>query len=160
MMSTIYEKAFNWIIRAEGGYVNDSQDPGGETKYGISKHAYPQLDIKNLTLDQAKEIYYKDYWLKCKCDQLPEKLALIVFDFAVNAGISRSIKTLQRALNLSQDGIIGNQTLSAVGSASTSNIITDFMTQKIMFYASLANFDAYGRGWTKRCFGLMGYVYA
>ena len=48
----------------EGGYVNDPTDPGGETNYGISKRAYPKIDIKALTKHEAVKIYYKDYWVK------------------------------------------------------------------------------------------------
>jgi len=55
----------NW----EGGYVDDPKDPGGETKYGISRAQYPKLDIKDLTRDQAIDIYYRDYWLRYKLDE-------------------------------------------------------------------------------------------
>ena len=60
----LFDKAMNFVGLMEGGYVNDPIDKGGETKYGISKRSYPNLDIKNLTKEQAREIYYKDFWLK------------------------------------------------------------------------------------------------
>jgi hypothetical protein len=63
-MSEHFERAVAFVLRHEGGYVNDPRDPGGETKYGISKRAYPRLDIKGLTEADAKEIYRRDYWEK------------------------------------------------------------------------------------------------
>jgi len=120
-----FEKAFEELIGIEGGYVNDPTDRGGETKYGISKRAYPHLDIRNLSLADAKKIYYDDYWQASGADQmLKYDLALELFDTAVNMGQSISRKFLQEALNLMNrngrnfqdllvDGIIGPKTITA-----------------------------------------------
>ena len=120
-----FEKAFEELIGIEGGYVNDPTDRGGETKYGISKRAYPHLDIRNLSLADAKKIYYDDYWKASGADQmLRYDLALELFDTAVNMGQSISRKFLQQALNLMNrngrnfqdllvDGIIGPKTITA-----------------------------------------------
>jgi len=75
----------------EGGYVNDKTDRGGETNYGISKRAYPNLDIRSLTPELAGTIYKNDYWTPAGCDLLPPDMALIVFDTAVNCGVSRAV---------------------------------------------------------------------
>jgi len=104
-MTETFEKAFEKIIGIEGGYVNRKDDKGGETKYGISKKYYPDEDIKNLTLERAKEIYYKDYWKNKKLDldkvtEFDEKLAIELFDIAVNQGVPTAAKYLQEALNL------------------------------------------------------------
>lgn len=90
-----YERAFAFTVGVEGGYCNDPVDPGGETKYGVSKRAYPTLDIKSLTLEQAKIIYYKDYWLKAGCEQKEWPLNLVVFDTAVNRGLAAALKDLK-----------------------------------------------------------------
>ena len=84
--SKTFEDALKFVLKWEGGYSNDPNDPGGETKFGISKRSYPNLDIKNLTLKQAKEIYFQNYWLKAGCDKLTSPLDIIVFDTAVNMG--------------------------------------------------------------------------
>ncbi len=85
------------ILTFEGGYVNHPDDPGGETKYGIAKRYHPTLDIKNLTLDEAKEIYYRDYWLASHAHKIPDlKLALIYFDTAVNCGVATAMRLLKR----------------------------------------------------------------
>ena len=78
------------IFKWEGGYVNDRTDPGGETKYGISKRAHPDVDIAALTKVTAWAIYERDYWLAAGCDRMTPGMALLVFDSAVNCGVSRA----------------------------------------------------------------------
>ena len=116
-------KNFNEIIEKvlehEGGYVNDPTDLGGETKYGITKRFYPDVDIKNLTIEQAKEIYKKDYWDKNKVESLPQNLWHIYFDMCVNMGKRTAVKVLQRAANnrgkdLEVDGGLGPKTIEAL----------------------------------------------
>ena len=102
-----FDEAFDILIGHEGGYVNHPNDPGGETRFGISKRAYPLLDIKVLTLDQAKAIYRRDYWIPAGCDRVPEALRFDVLDMAVNSGVKVAIQTLQRALGVRDDGLIG-----------------------------------------------------
>lgn len=85
-----FDEAFKIVIGHEGGYANDPKDPGGETKYGIAKKFHPGLDIKNLTLDEAKEIYRSEYWEPAGCNGLPYPEDLIVFDTAVNMGVSKA----------------------------------------------------------------------
>ncbi len=81
-------KAFDYVISNEGGYVFDKNDAGGETKYGISKKAYPALDIRALSLEDARKIYHRDFWLKGKFEQIEDKnVATQLFDFAVNFGL-------------------------------------------------------------------------
>jgi len=130
MYTDIYNKAFKIVIGNEGGYVNNPSDPGGETKYGIAKRSFPNLDIKNLTLEKAKEIYYKNYWNTKKLNlddiaKFDEKIAIELFDTGINQGIVTSSKYLQEALNLLNrneklfpdmkvDGWIGKKTLDAL----------------------------------------------
>ena len=97
MYSKNFKKALEFVLRWEGGYSNDPNDPGGETKYGISKRSYPELDISKLTLKQVKEIYYENYWLKSGCDKLEHPLNIVVFDTAVNMGRSRAKKIYDEA---------------------------------------------------------------
>ena len=116
-------KNFNEIIEKvlehEGGYVNDPKDLGGETKYGITKRFYPDVDIKNLTIEQATEIYKKDYWDKNKVESLPQILWHIYFDMCVNMGKRTAVKVLQRAAvnkgkNIEVDGGLGPMTIGAL----------------------------------------------
>lgn len=77
-------KAFDLTVGLEGSYSNDPSDPGGETKYGISKRYHPTLDIKNLTLEQAEAIYLKEYWIPAGCDNAPYPMDVCLFDSQVN----------------------------------------------------------------------------
>ncbi len=154
MFDPNFETAFKLVIQKEGGYVNDPHDKGGETKYGISKKVYPNLDIKNLTLQQAKQIYSKDYWLKSKANQMPARLALIHFDTAVNAGVRIAGKLLQRALNrqgfnLTVDGIVGPKTLDAIKKADLDRLLADYTIERSKYYLRTKN-KRYLRGWLNR----------
>ena len=121
--SSSFDRAFEELLELEGGYVNDPQDPGGETKYGISKQSYPDEDIANLTAARAKAIYCRDYWVPLRLDELHPSVAKEVFEVSINTsrpGLRRSmgVKLLQRALNflgsgVTEDGLIGPETLTA-----------------------------------------------
>ena len=109
------DRCFASVLKYEGGYINHPNDPGGETKYGVSKRQYPYLDIKNLTESHAKEIFKADYWAKIKGDKLPFEVALVMSHIAFMSGPSKAVRILQQSLCLSSvDGILGPQTLSEV----------------------------------------------
>jgi lysozyme family protein len=146
-----FDSAFTIILGSEGGYVNDPRDSGGETKYGIAKKFYPNLDIKNLTVEQAKAIYKKDYWDKAGCDSMPYKMALVAFDCAVNQGVGIAIKLAQKSCNVDDDGIIGKGSLAAFAKATDDNA-TMFLTYRALRYVGTKGFDIYGKGWIKRLF--------
>lgn len=138
------------VIAHEGGYVNDPDDPGGETKYGISKRAYPRLDIKNLTRDAAADIYERDYFTAAKLYMLPDPLAYCVLDFGVNAGTSRAVKVLQRVLGVSVDGVVGKGTAAAVNAVSDPYaLVASYQKARAEYYVSL-NKSRYLQGWLNR----------
>lgn len=85
-----FEMAMAFVRKWEGTYVNDPDDPGGETKYGISKRAYPNEDIKNLTRERAEYLYKRDYWDKLSLDNYPQDKAIVLFNVAVNMGTERA----------------------------------------------------------------------
>ena len=114
-----FKEIIKKVLEHEGGYVNDPKDLGGETKYGITKRFYPDVDIKNLTIEQATEIYKKDYWDKNKVESLPQNLLHIYFDMCVNMGKRTAVKVLQRAANnkgrdIEVDGGLGPMTIGAL----------------------------------------------
>src|SRR5271169_2172410 len=109
-----FDQAFDRLLGNEGGYVNNPADPGGETNWGIAKRSYPSVDIKNLTRDQAKAIYLRDFWLRGKMDQYDPAIAFQIFDIAVNSGIETGVRILQRAAGVADDGNIGPVTAAAV----------------------------------------------
>jgi lysozyme family protein len=123
-----FEAAFLLVVGAEGGYVNDPNDPGGETKYGISKHSYPNVDIANLTYDGAKAIYLRDYWTPLSLDSKPWATALLKFDASVNQGMGY-------AHSLPDDPI-------------------EICVSRALRYASNSQITRYGRGWYNRLFAM------
>lgn len=149
--------AIDFVLEQEGGYENDPKDPGGETNFGISKKAYPNLDIKNLTVDQAKEIYMNDYWVPCRCDEIPTQYAIALFDTAVNEGVETAIKILQKSFGLDQDGIIGPKTLFAVTNGNGRNI-KRFLAERLASYsrlmASKQELLVYATNWSFRVISL------
>ncbi len=145
-----FDQCFAKLIDHEGGYVNNPRDPGGETKYGISKRAYPALDIADLTLDDAKGIYKRDYWERAQCDRLHPDLAFQVFDGAVNSGIGNSIRWLQEAAGVAVDGVVGPLTVRKVGDMDASVVVARYNGVRLKFMASLSTWDTFGRGWAKR----------
>ena len=151
-----FEKHMEFIMKWEAGYVNDPNDTGGETKYGISKRQYPNLDIANLTKEDASEIYKRDYWDKCRCDEIPEFMRLAVFDTAVNCGVVKAIMLLQEVINEIIDGIIGKKTIKNANRASDpKDFLTRYMTGRILYYTKLKQFERYGKGWIKRSVNLI-----
>lgn len=145
-----FERAVEFVLRFEGDYSDDHHDSGGETRYGISKRAYPNIDIKTLTRQQAKDIYYRDYFLRCKCNELPAQLALILFDSAVNQGPTAAIRLLQKSLNVGADGVIGPITIAAAFRASPSLVITEFIARRAYQYALHPEVARFGLGWFRR----------
>lgn len=90
--SNTFGKCMEFVLKWEGGYINDPKDPGGETKFGVSKKAHPNEDIKNLTKERAKEIYRSKYWVASGADTKEWPECLCLFDAAVNCGVSRAKK--------------------------------------------------------------------
>lgn len=160
--SSKFEKAFQYIIANEGGYVFDKNDPGGKTKYGISQKAYPALNIKALTLDAAKKIYFCDYWMKGKFEQIPdENVATQLFDFSVNLGIRAATIVLQRALrsvgvNVQEDGLFGPVTLSSAIFSEPSTLLAAIKSEAAGYYRLIAaknpSQQKFLNGWLNRAY--------
>jgi lysozyme family protein len=145
-----FDEAFEKLIGHEGGYVNDPHDRGGETKFGISKRSYPLEDIKALTLDRAKLLYRRDFWGPSGCDTVPPAAKFDLFDTAVNSGVGRAIRLLQRAVGETEDGILGPRTLQAVQSMPADRLRARFNAHRLLFMAQAPSWPAHGRGWARR----------
>ena len=145
-----FDDAVEIVLTHEGGYVDHPNDPGGETKFGISKRSYPAVDIKNLTRAQAKAIYKRDFWDKVRGDDFPIGVGLCIFDFAVNAGVDRAVRILQMTVGTVQDGKLGNLTIGKANTLHRNDLIERFTANRILYYTSLRTFKSFGRGWTRR----------
>ena len=156
-----FELAFARLVDHEGGYTDDPKDPGnwtggkggvGEckgTKFGIAANTYGHLDIKNLTLADAKKIYREDYW-DVVLDAHPA-IKFQVFDAAVNHGLGNSIRILQRAVGVADDGDWGPHSAKALRALDHNDALLRFLGYRLKFWASLEKFNDYGRGWSRRC---------
>jgi lysozyme family protein len=125
-----FPAAFAIVVGLEGGYTDDPADPGGATKYGISQRAYPGLDIANLTLSAAQDIYREDYWPSAA--GLPWEMALCVFDCAVNQGTGAAHVLRIQATDAAH-----------------------FMALRALRYTQTDDFDKFGQGWLNRLFSIM-----
>lgn len=151
-----FDRAIEIVLKREGGYLSAAEaakqgDPGGETKFGISKRAYPELDISTLTKEQAHEIYQRDYWKQVQADKLTWPLSLFVFDSAVNQGTHAATRMMQQALGTTDDGVIGPTTLNLMSNARQFHA-AKFMAIRAKRYATTNNFDKFGEGWLIRLF--------
>lgn len=155
-----FDVAILLVLAHEGGYVNDPDDPGGETNYGISKRSYPDVDITNLTQAQAIEIYRRDFWDKTWDAIESQEVATALLDASVNMGRMAAVKLLQKAANriyhremLVVDGVFGRKTLDAVNVASE-DVLREFRASRTLFYVDLAwvkpEMKKFLPGWIRR----------
>jgi lysozyme family protein len=145
-----FNQAFDRLLGNEGGYVNDPNDPGGETNWGISKRSYPNVDIKALTREGAKRIYRTDFWDRTSMDDYDPAIAFQVFDIAVNSGIETAVRMLQRAAGVADDGHVGAITIAAVKALSVTDMLMLLIAERLEFWAKLSTWDRFGRGWSRR----------
>ncbi|MDX1506567.1 MAG: glycosyl hydrolase 108 family protein, partial [Spongiibacter sp.] len=144
-----FETAVAHVLAEEGGWVNDPRDPGGETKYGICKRQYPDIDIKSLTVDDAKAIYLRDYWGALPAC-LPEPVDSLVFNCGVNCGVGTAIRLLQRAVGTKDDGDWGPKSREALSGKPRASLPALFCAEWARYYALLDGFPRFGRGWMRR----------
>lgn len=145
-----FKSSLDALFHWEGGYVDDPNDPGGKTKYGISKRAYPDVDIFKLTKKKAGEIYYNDYWEPCGCEDLPAGMDLLVFDTAVNCGTGTAVKMLQESVGSTVDGVYGPNTLDAAQKKNPQSALMEYVSRRSVYYGRLDTFGRYGLGWMRR----------
>lgn len=152
-----YDIAFDRIMGHEGGYVNNPADPGGETNWGISKRSYPHLDIRSLTREDAKAIYYRDFWSVCG-GVLRPAVMFQVFDAAINHGAGNAIRMLQRAVGVADDGHWGPRSIEADHALELNDCLFLFLAERGEFMAKLSTFNSFGRGWVRRIFANLRYA--
>ena len=155
-----FELAFKILIGHEGGLSLNPNDRGnwttgiigrGElkgTKYGISAMTYPHLNIAALTLEQAKEIYARDFW--GDADSFPDAVRFDFFDGAVNSGYRQSVEWLQRAAGAKPDGIVGPKTLQAVQTADPFKLAKRYNGYRLLFMTRTKGWATFNQGWAVR----------
>jgi len=157
----LFNRAIEVVLDHEGGYVDHPTDPGGATNFGISSRSHPEVDIENLTRDDAIEIYWTHHWQGRNFDMLPEKIATKTFDLAVNMGLKAGVVCLQRALRscgilVSIDGVIGPETASGVAGTCELALVAALRSEAASHYrlvlARDEGFAPFAEGWMNRAY--------
>ncbi len=153
-----FERALAFVLSQEGGFSDNAKDPGGATNFGITRatlskwrgKSVTRRDVQSLTRREASSIYHRQYWQRCKCDQLPPALAFLMFDTAVNQGVGRATRFLQKSIDTKVDGIIGPMTLAAVRRREPKRVMIEFAARRMRHYGLLSIFSIFGLGWSRR----------
>lgn len=157
-----FDSALKEILHHEGGFANHPRDPGGITMLGVTKRVWEAWTGKHATVDEMRALtpakvaplYRKNYWDALRCDDLHPALALCVFDFGVNAGVTRSARYLQRMIGAAVDGVPGAKTVAAAKAFVTEHgpaeAVRRFQQSRRDYYRQLSTFDTFGKGWLRR----------
>lgn len=158
-----FDQAFERVIGHEGGFDDNPKDRGNwtsgkigvgqlkGTKYGVSAATYPTLDIANLTLEDAKRLYLRDFWGSAGCDLVPIGMKFDLFDTAVNSGPGMAVRLLQRAAGVIDDGVIGPKTMLAVSNMDPERLLARFNGWRLDFLNdNPSQWAEFGRGWAQR----------
>jgi lysozyme family protein len=157
-MKSTFDYAMRLLLRHEGGFVNHTKDPGGMTNLGVTKrvweeyvgHTVDEAAMRALGPQDVAPLYKKNYWDKIHGDDLPAGVDYACFDLAVNSGVGRAAKILQKAVGTNPDGIIGPATMDAVTSSDPRHLATEICDLRMSFLQSLPTFDTFGKGWSRR----------
>ena len=146
----MFDRLFKWLIELEGGFVDHPDDPGGATKYGITKRVAKlfRKDVREITLNDAKRIYRELYYKNYGIDRLPDPWKVAAFLTGVLVGPGRAIRRMQKILGLKTDGIIGPVTIETA--RNNLDKIPDFLIYNLNLFRRLRHWKTFGRGWTNR----------
>ena len=157
-MTDNFEQCLALVLKHEGGFVNHLQDPGGMTNLGVTKkvweayvgHEVDEAAMRALGPEDVTPLYKKNYWEKVKADRLARGVDYCVFDCAVNSGPSQAVKFIQRALNVTADGVIGALTIAAAEQRDPAELVEQFCEERLHFLQSLKTWPTFGKGWQRR----------
>jgi len=153
-----FNEAVEILLKHEGGYVHDPNDPGGETNFGISKAQYPHVNIKGLTPQKAKEIYYNDFWLKNGLNGIvSQKSANFALDTLVQHG--QGGRLIQQGINkagghVTVDNKVGSKTIAGINSVNSDRFVYEGVGVRKGYYNSLIartpSLAKFKKGWYRR----------
>ena len=150
MYSLGFQVAINRVLAIEGGLVENANDPGGLTNWGISQRSYPNVNVRTLTREAAAAIYYRDFWLRIDAEKFPPAISYQALDFAVNSGCDTAIRKLQAAVGVADDGHWGLVSSDAASKISVPHLTMRFLAERLDFLRKLKNWPAAGAGWAGR----------
>lgn len=159
-MNTNYDRCLLLVLKSEGGYVNNRNDPGGATNYGITQRVYDawrtaqsvrRVPVITISTGEVRSIYKAQYWDACRCDELPAGVDYLTFDAAVNSGVSRSTKWLQSCVGVTVDGHLGLMTMNAIrGINDRTALVNRLCDKRVGFLHALTTWKFFGKGWANR----------
>ena len=158
MAAANWEKAFQAVLKHEGGFVNHPRDPGGMTNLGVTKKVWEDFvgrevderEMRALTPDVVKPLYKKNYWDKIKGDQLPSGVDYAAYDLAVNSGTGRAAKYLQQIAGVHADGVIGPKSMEAILACDPVETVDAICDMRLDFLQRLPTWNTFGKGWGRR----------
>jgi lysozyme family protein len=154
-----FDQAFDVLMGHEGDFSDHEDDPGGRTRFGVTEAVARKVgyrgDMRELPIELAKRIYLEDYWNAVSADKLPMAVRYAVFDGAVNSSPVQSVKWLQRALGVKDDGIVGPVTIGAAYTVDAYRLRSRILSQRLRFMAKLKNWPSFSGGWANRIADLM-----
>lgn len=153
-----FEEALALVLKEEGGWVNHPKDPGGETNLGVTKRTWekwtggpvPPGAMKALTPADVAPLYRVMYWDAVRGDEMPDGVDYALFDFAVNSGPPRAVKTLQKIVGTTPDGVLGPKTMAAMRAMNPRDLTDEICDKRLEFLQGLPTWDTFGRGWSNR----------
>ena len=153
-----FKRCLEFVLRHEGGWADDPHDPGGATMKGVTLLTYkaylgrlPSKDeLRNIPDEHLIDLYKVRYWDNARCDDLDAGVDMVVFDMAVNSGVGRSSRILQRCVGATPDGAIGPKTIALTKGIMPRDLAIRFSTERRNFYKTLETFDRFGKGWLRR----------
>jgi lysozyme family protein len=157
-MQQNFDKSLTELLKHEGGYVNHPSDPGGRTNHGVTQdvwedwidRAVSEDEMRALTPVKVAPLYREMYWDRIKADKLPSGVDYLVFDAAVNSGVSRAVKWLQTTVGAVADGAIGEQTLKQVLLTNPLMVIDKYTAIRLEFLKDRSTWPTFGKGWERR----------
>lgn len=165
-MKTNFSQAHEWLSQYEGGYVNHPKDPGGATNRGVTQRVYTAwrkqkglspISVRNITTDEVATLMHDNYWVPAGCNHLPTGVDVAVYDFAVNSGVSRAAKELQKIVGAAPDGIIGAMTIAEImkycNALGAEYLVSVYCNARLRFVQGLAHYETFGTGWKRRIKG-------
>lgn len=160
MAEETFEMVKPYLLAHEGGYVDHPRDPGGATNFGITigtlsnwrGRKVSKREVKELTREEAMQIYKAQYWNTIRADELPMGVDYCCYDYSVNSGPSRSAKELQRVVGASVDGVVGLETLGRIRECgkTPSEIVNEICDRRLRFMQRLDTWPTFGTGWSRR----------
>jgi len=157
-MNSNFEQSLAFVLKEEGGFVNDPHDPGGATNMGVTLNTWESWtgenvsvdDMKNLTVSDVAPVYKKNYWDAIKGDSLPIGIDYCLFDYAVNSGTHKACMAVQDCVDVASDGILGAISMAAISAMNPIDLINKISDNRLAFLRRLSTWQYYGTGWTNR----------